>query len=741
MKRQDRTFFMRLTINFIILVLSLAAAFLFVACGNDEEKKPDDDTPDKEVSVCHIELDYDLSEGNRFYYLNEPFYMGFYVFGSWVHVAPKVNLVFDDTHESIEIPYYYPNMVEVTGFDSKTVGTKTITVKVFNILHNNQYCSATTTYEVEVKDYDRNYYGYDELPEDIEVVYPNGFTLTAKAKNEVDVIAYNWLDASLEGDDHAEQCSLQSYNPYNFFTGYTAFTNTFESPTSNSQTDQFKLLTIYHDMTRVYTPKITVSSTMPEDLDQYDYAHLGEYAFKAGETLDLAKLGIGSGTIKFHDNGEEFTFDNVIFTNDKVKSDFFRNPPGFEFMFDESKDYKIHLVGNNYITNTYYNGGSGIGISLQRVRTSYDSDSTITIDGDGSLHFIGGEPAFYTNCPLVIDAELSFASYLGRLSNGIDAEAIHLTKNARIYSTNIGTGILAMHGNILIDEGAVINMDLTLPRLKGTYSTANAIQAAGDIMIKSKDVSISMIANTEIFEDPEGVLACIAICSDYGNVYLDGANVDIHILASSSNKVGIVFDQALGIATSENSGAIANKGVVSISNSDLSIDLQANLFNGVFALYGVNGVKIENSNVDINVRCITGLNGIYCSRGSISIDSSKVTVIGNRALLDLDSFGMFSVGNFVVKGDDTEIIIEFGSGVALAVFVGQNEEPSTYEEGYVARVLPNDLPVEGMGTDYAIGAFSIMQQIGVFNTFETVYDLTTEHIAPATTLHINMQND
>ena len=36
----------------------------------------------------------------------------------------------------------------------------------------------------------------------------------------------------------------------------------------------------------------------------------------------------------------------------------------------------------------------------------------------------------YTNLPLIIDAEVSFNSYLGRMSNEVNARSIKVTNNA-----------------------------------------------------------------------------------------------------------------------------------------------------------------------------------------------------------------------------------------------------------------------------------------------------------------------
>lgn len=113
---------------------------------------------------CYLKLDYDLSEDYRFYFLNEPFSTNFYLFGKYLRVAPEVHLIMLDLDKDLEIPYA-SGYVKMTGFDSKTVGTKHVTLTV-DFPWNGQHYIATASYDVEVKDYDHDKYGYDVVPED-----------------------------------------------------------------------------------------------------------------------------------------------------------------------------------------------------------------------------------------------------------------------------------------------------------------------------------------------------------------------------------------------------------------------------------------------------------------------------------------------------------------------------------------------------------------------------------------------
>ena len=689
---------------------------------------------------CHLELDWGgLTEANRFYFLNEPFSTGFYLYGQWISLAPKVYLVFGEDYQESEMQYY-TQYVHVTGFDSKTVGTKHVTIAVNGVpAPNDSYYNASISYDVEVRDYNHDTYGYVSVSEDKNVTFPEGFTLSATPKNLGAVAQYNWMSSN-ESVDHADSCSTPNYHPYDFFTGSTAFTDTLDvksSPTDSTHPLSFKLLTIYDDLTRVYTDEIYVNLSQPETFD--NYARLGEYVFEKGETFDLAEHGLGSGTILFHDNGKEFTFTNVNYANDNYLASAFITSTGFEFFYSSNDEnhYVIHLVGENYFINAYdgNGGGTGIAVNIQHIGSG-DDNSDLTITGTGCLHLVGGEPALYVGCPLIIDnTSICLDSYMGRFCNGIDAFAIWVKGNSYIHATNRGTGMLAMNAGIQIDEDAVIDMRLATPRLSGRYATANAIYAAGDIAIYSKHVYVSIEAIADVYESIyEGIESCIAVCSEYGNVWFIGAKGEIHVLAMTSKNPDPLFGTAIGIATSEKASQIAEKGKVYIVNSDLLVDLQADLFATTYAVYGVHEITIEASSLDINVRCQSEMNGIYCSAGAIIIQEGKeedsfknvasiVNISGFRGSQEADAFGVFAFDTLTLS--KSKLAVDYNNGYALVALIGAQAGPSGYDPDYVPTKLIGFDNVDG------VSIASIVKG-GVFYGYETIYDLQSVNLAATT---------
>ncbi|MBP5686460.1 MAG: hypothetical protein J6W87_01595, partial [Clostridia bacterium] len=678
---------------------------------------------------CHLELRWDLAEGQRFYFVGEPFMMNFYLLGQNIQVAPKLYLIHGAEEEEETYVYWNFMFLSVEGFDTLTAGTKHVTVTLAHMpdSYGGEF-NASISYDVEVKEPDAQRYGYENMyvngeeysaGDVVPVQFPDGYTLSATAKNENWVWTRNWIGTS-ESDNHAENCSERNYQPWDILRGTTASTDTLEVPAvaGFGEVERYRLLTIYDDMTRVYTPVITVQIVAPEDYG--DYAFLGEYVIEKGETFDLAEKGIGSGTIVFHENGTEFTFDNVNFVNDKFKSDGLRSNLGFMYYHAEPKNVAIHLVGENYFTNAYeYQNATGFTVNVQGRRDDFESE--LLIDGTGSLHITGGSTGIYAPCNLTVDTVLTFASYLDRSMTVISAYAIHLTDNARIYATNVGSGISASAAGMQIDDGAVVDLRLSAPKpivAISDYVQVQGLYASNDMIISSKHVNISVTVDSDSYEEFQGVSGCSMVVSAQGNIWIDGANMELNLYTRSSHaNSSAVFDQANGI--------YAAKTLTVTGQSSLKMNLQADLFNFVTAMGAGSDITVdENSEVNVYERCITGLDGIS-TEGKLAFgDGARVNITGFRVMLDEDAFGIFA-GEFEIGA--AELSVTLNNGFALATYLGLRDEASGYEQEYVPE------KTSGLGDDVAVGAFSMMAAPGTFHTFETIYDLSDpEHPVVAT---------
>lgn len=684
---------------------------------------------------CYLKLDYDLTETYRFYFLNEPFSTNFYLFGKYLRVAPELHLIMLDLDKDLEIPYA-SGYVKMTGFDSKTVGIKHVTLTV-DFPFNGQHYIAKASYDVEVKDYDHDKYGYDIVPEDQVLEWPNGYTLEAKAKNESSVAAYNWFSSN-EAADHADKCSLPNYNPYLKYTGTTAFESTYVAPAGyyNPNGDSMKLCTIYQDLTRVYTNEIKITySNLPEIQD--DYAMVDEYRFAKGETLDLAEKGIGSGTVTYtynDDGSREFVFTNVNYIAENFQSDLSRAGYGFQYYFNEdmhgvtvnNKSVTLTFIGDNYISQPMFrDNGYGIAMTAQHLsgHATDDAHWTVTLTGGGTLNINGGGTAFYTDCKLEIDdITLNVTSHLGFRTNAINAHTIHVTDNAKVHLYNNGTAMLAMSGKLTVETGAVVDCKITMPHKDLDLDAEAVIQAAGPIEIKSQKFDIEVFLSDSIYGDAEGVKSCVLLQSHFADVTFNGAICSFKTSASSYRGSEPGFGSCVAIATPDSQDRPAGTGSIIIKNSSINIDMQNNVFNDSFGIMALQTLKVENSDINMNLKSVSGIIGMQCTNGGVSITSnSNVDIKATRANTAANAYG---VQTNDVTVSESRLSVDLNSGVGIFAALAIEPQPAKYEEDYTATKLKGFETLDATTRDISKASVMNGAEPGTYIVYETIYDIS-----------------
>ena len=684
---------------------------------------------------CYLKLDYDLSANYRFYFLNEPFSTNFYYIGKYLRVAPEVHLIMLDIDKDLEIPYA-SGYLKMTGFDSKTVGTKHVTIKV-DFPWNGQHYIATTSYDVEVKDYDHTKYGYDVVPEDKSLHWPEGYTLEAKAKNESSVAAYNWFSSN-EVDGHADKCSLPNYNPYLKFTGTTAFESTYVAPTGhyNKNGESMKLCTIYQDLTRVYTREIKIHySDLPEIQD--DHAMIDEYRFAKGETLDLAEKGIGSGTVSYTynaDGSREFVFTNVNYISQSFQSDLSRAGYGFKYYFNEdahgveveNKTVTLTFIGDNYISQPMFrDNGYAVAMTAQHLGGEITDDGhwTVKLTGGGTLNINGGGTAFYTDCKLEIDdITLNVTSHLEYRTNAINAHTITVTDNAKVHLYNNGTGMLAMSGNLTVESGAIVDCKITMPHKDLSLEAEGVIQAKGTITIKSKKFDIAVYLPDSIYGDSEGVKSCVMVQSLYSNVVFNGAICSFKSSASNYRGSEPGFGTTVAIATPDNENRDPSTGSIIIKNSKIDIDMQNNVFNDAYGIMALTKLEVENSTINMNLKSVSGIMGMQCTKGAVEIKSnSNVDIKATRANRAANAYG---VQTNAVTVSESRLSVNLDSGVGIFAYLDIEHQPAKYEEDYTATKLTGFETLDPATRDIAKASVMNGSQPGTYIVYETVYDIS-----------------
>ena len=684
---------------------------------------------------CYLKLDYDLKADYRFYFLNEPFSTNFYYIGKYLRVAPEVHLIMLDLDKDLEIPYS-SGYITMTGFDTKTAGTKHVTLTV-DFPFNGQHYIARASYDVEVKDYDHNKYGYDVVPEDKVLTWPEGYTLEAKAKNESSVAAYNWF-GSIETPTHADDCSKPSYNPYLKYTGTTAFESTYVAPTGlyNVNGDTMKLCTIYQDLTRVYTKEIKITySNLPETQD--DYAMIDEYRFGKGETLDLAEKGIGSGTVSYiynTDGSREFVFTNVNYISQSFQSELSRAGYGLQYYFNEdaygveiaNKSVTLTFIGDNYISQPMYrDNGYPMAMNVQHLGGGIDGDGhwTVTLTGGGTLNINGGGTAFYTDCKLEIDdITLNVTSHLNFRTNAINAHTITVTDNAKVHLYNNGTAMLAMSGKLTVESGAIVDCKITMPHRDLSLEAEGVIQAKGPIEIKSKKFDIAVYLSDSIYGDSEGVKSCVMLQSLYSNVTFNGAICSFKSSASNYRGSEPGFGTTVAIATPDSRDRDPTTGSIIIKNSSINIDMQNNVFNDAYGIMALTKLQVENSTINMNLKSVSGIIGMQCTKGGVSITSnSNVDIKATRANKVANAYGIQTND---VTVSESRLSVDLNSGVGIFAYLDVENQPAKYEEDYTATKLTGFETLDAATRDIAKASVMNGSEPGTYLVYETIYDIS-----------------
>ena len=343
------------------------------------------------------------------------------------------------------------------------------------------------------------------------------------------------------------------------------------------------------------------------------------------------------------------------------------------------------------------------------------------------------------NCNLTVKAKINASSYVGRNSSGIEANEITLAGGAAINFASKGTALTATIGNVEVKDGAALDLNLVIPRREGTAAGITAVQAGGDVRFSSDHVNISVSATPEIYQiydnQTEGVDKCILVSAGRAVVLENGANVNMKVFASSSQNLIPIFGMIYGL-----SGGSGPSNGVYIDNSTLNMDLQADLFYGIYAIAADSTVVIEDSVVNVNMKCKNSMNGIYCENGNVGFIRSEVKIIGRTSYVnEMPMFGVFSGFNCAIEVINSVLDIDLNRGIAVAGYYGWRNQPAEYDEEYT----PKPKLLDGFDLDDTKQVFGLFSVFAVddnedtgFHVLETIFDLSSVN-APATNVYVD----
>lgn len=363
--------------------------------------------------------------------------------------------------------------------------------------------------------------------------------------------------------------------------------------------------------------------------EEIDCAYFGEYAIKAGETLDLLDTPYGEGTISLNEEGNVYTFTNVnaSYKYPMVSHGIFDNFFVIDSDTNTHEEITINLVGENVLSDPYWDAAYNAGEDVMFMFFGSKAvQAKIIINGSGNLTLKGGSRLIACYSELEIDANIDLEGFHYRLSNGISCDDdIVIKSGSHITGSVGGYGIsVSGYGNLEIEDDAVVDLDIFAGKVMSGPTNIYGISAASNLIIGKSNIDLDIFIDTKVYSlDGDGVSitglishnavielngseACIDIktsaepLKDYFYVTMvrgieapavgaSGASVDINIDARDADTVYGIRSQATQIINGSevnivSIGGVEAIGIVSKANEDKD------------------GVKIHNSNVSVNMK-------------------------------------------------------------------------------------------------------------------------------------------
>ena len=202
-------------------------------------------------------------------------------------------------------------------------------------------------------------------PESVEVNYPDGASFHVEVEDPEQVASYQW----------------QLTDGYNLFTlkGTSAKTDTLVIPATEQDTPQMAVSCIITDKAgNTVESEPATLNVLNKEVDK-TVLYVVDQAVEPGETLDLSKTSLGSGTVAFDKDGVHITVTDLKLDNSVVLCDQ-QLAPGTGFFFirrhSEVPEYHFLFVGDCSINNTYYDPEyHGAGVDLNAYFGSGDDEN------------------------------------------------------------------------------------------------------------------------------------------------------------------------------------------------------------------------------------------------------------------------------------------------------------------------------------------------------------------------------
>lgn len=316
----------------------------------------------------------------------------------------------------------------------------------------------------------------DEFEGTLNVTYPEGFKVKVEINHPEYVKEIEWF--------------LSDGSDLLFIPGLNQDKNEFFIPSTNPYDKNFYLCAAVTDTDNktIFTEDLHVAVNADKIIP---VLYVAEYALAPGQSIDLASINYGTGTIAFDENGQDVTFADVqMDVKDSARymdrsiamgTDLFFHYSVYDpdyYAPDLPTNYNFNLVGDTSIINNLYDEPtySALGVEFNAYFHTIDNLAnrpTITLKGDGTLTLHGGARAINTDSNLVLDLDLDITTVdPSAYTTAIYTAGLTVAPGHTLNVAANG-GIIESNGDVVFEDGTTIILpNLPLPRLTMNISVS-----------------------------------------------------------------------------------------------------------------------------------------------------------------------------------------------------------------------------------------------------------------------------
>ena len=579
-------------------------------------------------------------------------------------------------------------------------------------------------------------------PKDAYVSYPDRAEFEVAVQNPENVASYQWSLVDTAGKEW-------------ILDGSSAVTNKLILPSTIQYVGdvcKYRCKITDRNGNETYSAFASLVIQNKEESKMVFYA--GENAIEPGETLDLASVGCGSGTISFAGNGRSVTLNQVNFNNKNVVYDHTDSPAIGLMLYGRDrteKEFRVHLIGKNKIVNRFNQAdrdmsGLAFDFDLSGVEDEAGEVSFPKVIFDGNkidgynLVTKGGTFGIHSSGSIEIRTNIRTKVMKEQTSGGIYVENgglllseganVRLETNGQAIAVGSNNPSLFEEMNLEVRDGATLSCSCDVPApLTSSGLSLTAVSVANRIEVSDgANVRVDLLPTMARLASKGAPIEAMAGLSAQGGIEIENAAADVNLFpigegdlyffAGIASEGVAITDSTVnvttsGIACGQGAGINGELFLNVTENSNVNVDIGAEA--NVFGMETTNQMVVANSNVDVQTDSTYGDQQIALACGTFEADLSD--------------------GIHKVAADTN-------GGYALCALIGDSASPVSYQPGYKpVQIMMAENTGILLPKDCDISTFGMPSQGGpTYLKTETVFDMK-DTSKPAASVTIGQATD